>query len=104
MVDLAHQHPITTVLIINLIALGLGYRFAYPPVAGQMGKLTLRSLLVDGTAIGVAALLYWGEGIPFPLFGFDLTWFGFAFGSLVLLELPLFVSFARRYGFGEAGP
>ena len=101
MIDLAHQHPLTTVMLINVALLGIGYRFVYPPVAGQMGKLALRSLVIDASAIGLAALLFMGEGIPFLLFGFDLTWLGFAFASLVLLELPLFIAFGLRNGWDQ---
>jgi hypothetical protein len=98
MIDLAHQNPLTTVLLINVLALGLGYTRIYPPVARDAGKLALRSLAVDGAALGLTAALFAGHNIPFPLFGFDLHWFVFAFGTLAAIELPLFLSFGLRHG------
>jgi hypothetical protein len=101
MKELAHQFPLTTVLLINVLALSLGYTRIYPPVAHAPGKLALRSLAVDGVALTLAATLFAGQGIPFPLLGFNLNWFVFAIGTLAAIELPLFLSFGLRHGWPQ---
>jgi hypothetical protein len=94
----AHAYPILTVLLINVLALAAAYTTIYPPVAGSTRLLALRTLLVDGAALALSAGLFWGSGVAFMIMGIDVGWFGFAFGSLVVMELPLVIAFVRRFG------
>jgi hypothetical protein len=46
----------------------------------------------------VAGFAFFGTGQRFDMLSLELGWFGFTVGTFLLMELPLFVWYARRYG------
>jgi hypothetical protein len=86
------------IISINLIILYIAYYFVYPRFAGSdLNRLLVNDLLANITALVVAGALFYGSGQRFDFVFFELGWFGFTLLSFVLLELPFFWSYARRY-------
>jgi hypothetical protein len=46
----------------------------------------------------VVGLLYGGTGQQFSLLVGEVGWFGFTIATFLLMELPLFIWYSRRYG------
>lgn len=90
------------VMLINISILCIAYFFVYPRFAGaDMNKLVVNDLLANATALLVAGFLFYGSGQQFTFVFFDLGWFGFTLLTFVVMELPFFLIYARRYGLFE---
>jgi hypothetical protein len=86
------------ILLINAVVLCLAYFWVYPRFAkADMNRLLVNDLLANGTALLAAGLLFQGTGQRFQFIVFELGWFGFTLLTFVLMELPFFWSYARRY-------
>jgi hypothetical protein len=46
----------------------------------------------------VAGALFWGTSVEFSMLLFSTNWFGFAFLTMLLMELPLFHWFCKKRG------
>ncbi len=90
--------PELTILVINGVLMAFGYLVAYPALTDK----TLAAILWRDTAISLAAvvlagLLFWGKGLAFRLVLFDTNWLVFSVITLMVIEVPFFAWFARRY-------
>jgi hypothetical protein len=81
------QSPEQFVLLVNAVILGCAYFIVYPRFAGA-----------DQTRLAINGLNYWGTGERFDLLVMEVGWFGFTVATFLLMELPLFAWYARRYG------
>lgn len=90
--------PELFVLIIAASVLVVGYVLVYPRFAGtDLTKLALNGVLAYGCALLVVGSHYYGTDQRFGEPVLDLGWFGFTLLTLLLVELPLFYWYARRY-------
>ena len=67
------------------------------------GSFTLnRIMTIDAVlsilALTVAGALFWGTGTAFNLVLFSSNWAVFTVISLFVMEVPLFIRFARKHG------
>ena len=93
------ESPETFILLTNATILLCAYFIVYPRFAGSdLNRLALNDLAANAIAIAVAGFAIFGTGQRFDLLFLEVGWFGFAFGTFLLMELPLFVWYARRYG------
>lgn len=91
--------PELTILIINAVFLAYAYLWAYPAMPEKTwGAIMWRDLAISLAALGVAALLYWGRDEVFSMILFDTNWFVFSVGTLIAMETPLFLWFAKKHG------
>lgn len=91
-----------TILFINAVVLCVAYFWVYPRFAkADMNRLLVNDLLANGTALLVAGMLFYGTGQRFVFVFFELGWFGFTLLTFILMELPFFWTYARRYGLFE---
>jgi hypothetical protein len=91
--------PETFILLANAAILLCAYFIVYPRFAGSdLNRLALNDLAANAIAIAVAGFAFFGTGQRFDLLFLEVGWFGFTFGTFLLMELPLFVWYARRYG------
>lgn len=90
--------PELTLLIINAVLLAYAYLWAYPALTEKTWKaILLRDTAISVAAVTLAGLLYWGSGLPFSLIFFDANWFGFSIVTMMVMETPLFLWFAKKY-------
>ncbi len=93
------ESPETFILLTNATILLCAYLIVYPRFAGSdLNRLALNDLAADAIAIAVAGFAFFGTGQRFDLMFLEVGWFGFTVGTFLLMELPLFVWYARRYG------
>lgn len=86
------------VILVNAVILCIAYFFVYPRFAkADMNILLINDLLANVTALAVAGMLFYGTGQKFEFLFFELGWFGFTLITFVVMELPFFWSYARRY-------
>jgi len=93
------ESPETFILLTNATILLCAYFIVYPRFAGSdLNRLALNDLAANAIAIAVAGFAFFGTGPRFDLMFLEVGWFGFTVGTFLLMELPLFVWYARRYG------
>jgi hypothetical protein len=93
------ESPETFILLTNATILLCAYFIVYPRFAGSdLNRLALNDLAANAIAIAVAGFAFFGTGQSFDLMFLEVGWFGFTVGTFLLMELPLFVWYARRYG------
>ena len=91
--------PELTILIINAVFLAYAYLWAYPSLPEKTWRAIMaRDIAISLAALGVAAALYWGRGERFSLVLFQTNWFVFSALTLMAMETPLFLRFAKKYG------
>jgi hypothetical protein len=91
--------PETFILLTNATILLCAYLIVYPRFAGSdLNRLALNDLAANALAIVVAGFAFFGTGLRFDLLFLEVGWFGFTVVTFMLMELPLFVWYARRYG------
>jgi hypothetical protein len=90
--------PELFVLIVVASVLAVGYGIVFPRFAGtDLIKLSINGLLAYGSALLVVASHYYGTEQRFGEPALELGWFGFTLLTLILVDLPLFYWYARRY-------
>lgn len=90
--------PELTLLIVNAVLLAYAYLWAYPALKEKTWRVIMvRDLGISFAALTVAGLLYWGSGVRFSLVLFQSNWLAFSFVSLMIMETPLFIWFAKKY-------
>lgn len=91
--------PEQFVLLVNAVILGCAYFIVYPRFAGaDQTRLAINDLIANGCALLVVGSNYLGTDQQFDLLFIDLGWFGFTVATFLLMELPLFLWYAQRYG------
>lgn len=91
--------PEVFVLTLNAVLLWFAYFFVYPRSAGgDMNRLAMNDLAANLAAIVISGYFFYGTGTRFDFLVLEVGWFGFTVASFLLMELPLFVWYARRYG------
>jgi hypothetical protein len=83
--------------------------FAYTALAPLLGVRTLRRMMQIDVVASAGILLavgtvYFGSGIGFSLFFFDVPWWVFALLSAAVAEAPLLVWFCRKWGIDLMAP
>lgn len=91
--------PFVVILIVNAAIIVVAYGLVYP----RLRPLTVRRMVstdvvMTAVALGTAAYLYAGDGLPFQVGPVQLRWWGASFLSLLALEIPFFLLFSRIYG------
>lgn len=91
--------PEIFILLSNAAILLCAYFIVYPRFAGSdLNRLALNDLAANAIAIAVAGFAFFGTGQRFDWLFLELGWFGFTVVTFLLMELPLFVWYARRHG------
>jgi len=90
--------PELTLLIVNAVLLAYAYLWAYPALKEKtLRVIMVRDVGISCAALMVAGLLYWGSGTGFSLILFQTNWFVFSIVTLMIMETPLFLWFAKKY-------
>ncbi len=100
--DSVLHSPEQFVLLVNAVILGCAYFIVYPRFAGaDQTRLAINDLIANLCALLVIGVNYWDSGQRFDLLVMEVGWFGFTVATFLLMELPLFAWYARRYGLFE---
>ena len=90
--------PELKILIINAVFMAFAYLWAYPAIAQKtVPAIMARDTAISFAALLVAGLLFWGTETRFSLILFQTNWLVFSVVTLMLMELPFFAWFMRKY-------
>ena len=96
--DVLTANPVTTVLVTNMMLLLVAYQWLYPRHAGaNMMRLAGLDLVVSIASLVRLGLVFAGSGERFRLVFFDVNWFVFTLVTYALFEIPLYLSYQRRF-------
>jgi hypothetical protein len=91
--------PEAQILILNAAILGVAYYGIYPTLRVKTAnRLVTIDVVLSMLALCVAGAWFWGTGVSFNLLLFQGNWAVFTIITMMLMEIPLFIHFARRYG------
>ncbi len=90
--------PELQILILNAVILGVAYLGIYPTLAQKtLNRIMVIDVVLSALALLVAGGWFWGTGVTFNLLFFNTNWVIFTIITLFIMELPLFVWFARKH-------
>ena len=86
-----------------LILVGLILAVAYLGIFPTLEEKTLNKLMGIDFALNILALIiagawFWGTGVQFTLVYFETNWVIFTIVTYALIEIPLFLNFAKAHG------
>ncbi|KQI72578.1 hypothetical protein AN191_06060 [Loktanella sp. 5RATIMAR09] len=86
-----------------LILIGLILAVAYLGIFPTLEKKTINKLMGIDLALNLLALIvagawFWGTGVTFTLVFYETNWAIFTIVCFALLEIPLFLNFAKKHG------
>ena len=88
-----------TIIIINLIIIGIAMFLVYPVCAkNDLNKLLINDLAASMVAVGVSASVFMNEGLTFNLILLDVNWFWFCLITYLLIETPIMLIYLKRQG------
>lgn len=91
--------PEQIIVLLNAVIVGLAYFLIYPRVAGSdVNKIMMNDLLASSVSLGVAGFLFWDSRQEFYAVFFHLNWFWFSLLTYMVIELPAFIWYCRKYG------
>jgi predicted membrane-bound spermidine synthase len=91
--------PEAQILILNGVILGVAYLGIYPSLREKtLNRVMAIDLVLSIIAITVAGALFWGSAISFTLLFLKVNWAVFTVVTLMLMEAPLFLRFAKQHG------
>ena len=91
--------PEAQILILNATIMAIAYLGIYPTLQDKkLATLMNVDLVLSMLALTAAGALFWGSGIKFNLLFLNVNWAIFTVVTLIAMELPLFLRFARKHG------
>ncbi|WP_322889101.1 MULTISPECIES: hypothetical protein [unclassified Yoonia] len=91
--------PELQILILNATILGIAYYGIYPTLREKTAnRIVTVDFVLSVLALCVAGAWFWGTGVSFNMLLFHGNWALFTIITMMLMEIPLFIHFARRYG------
>lgn len=91
--------PETQILIINGVILAVAYLGIYPGLQEKtLNRIMTIDLVLSALALTAAGALFWGSGVAFTLLFFSTNWAVFTIVTLMVMEIPLFMHFAKKHG------
>ena len=91
--------PEIQILILVGVILGVAYLGIFPTLQEKtLNRMMAIDLVLTALALTVAGALFWGSGVGFSLILFETNWAVFTVLCFGLIEIPLFLSFAKKHG------
>lgn len=85
-----------SILLLNIVIIVTAYTSVYPKIAGKnLNSVALLDFIASSLALVIVASKYWGAGIKFDFFTFELNWFWFTLLSYSILEMPIAIWYFR---------
>lgn len=96
--------PESQILIINGVVLAIAYGGVYPGLAQKtLNRIMAIDMILSVITITVAGALFWGSGVAFTLLFVQVNWAVFSIVTTLVMELPLFLWFARKHDIDLTG-
>ena len=91
--------PETQILILIALILAVAYLGIFPTLKEKtLNRLMVIDLGLNALALLVAGFWFWGTDTQFTLFFTETNWVIFTILSYAILEIPLFLGFAKVHG------
>lgn len=91
--------PEVQILVLNGLILAVAYLGIFPTLEQKtLNRMMAIDFVLTGVALVVAGAWFWGTGVTFTLAFFETNWFMFTIVCFALLEIPLFLRFAKAHG------
>lgn len=91
--------PEAQILILVGVILGVAYYGIFPSMENKtLNRMMAVDLVLSALAITVAGALFWGTGTRFDLLLFETNWVVFTIACFAIIEIPLFLQFAKAHG------
>ncbi len=91
--------PEIKILILNAVILAVAYLGIYPSLQEKtLNRMMAVDAVLSALALVVAGGLFWGTGVEFNLPLVATNWAVFTILTLFVMEVPLFLWFARKHG------
>lgn len=91
--------PEVQILILNGLILAVAYLGIFPTLEQKtLNRMMAIDFVLTAVALAVAGAWFWGTGVTFTLLLFETNWFMFTLVCFALLEIPLFLRFAKAHG------
>ena len=91
--------PEAQILILNAVILAVAYLGIYPSLEHKtLNRIMTIDVVLSAVALIVAGALFWNTGTRFNLLLFQSNWAVFTVITMIVMEVPLFLYFARKHG------
>ncbi len=91
--------PEAQILILNAVVLAVAYLGIYPSLEEKtLNRIMTIDVVLSALALTVAGALFWGTGTRFNMLFFHSNWAVFTIITLFVMEVPIFLNFARKHG------
>ncbi len=91
--------PEAQILILNGVILAVAYLGIYPSLEEKtLNRIMTIDVVLSALALTVAGALFWGTGTRFNMLFFHSNWAVFTIIILFVMEVPIFLNFARKHG------
>lgn len=91
--------PEVQILILVGVILAVAYLGIFPTLENKtINRLMAIDFVLFALALTVAGALFWGTGTRFNLLLFETNWAIFTSVCFAIIEIPLFLQFAKAYG------
>ncbi len=91
--------PEAQILIINGVILAVAYLGIFPSLVEKtLNRIMTIDVVLSTLAVTVSGALFWGTGVSFNMVLFDTNWAVFTIVTLFVMEVPLFINFAKQHG------
>ena len=91
--------PELQILILNCVILGVAYLGIFPSLEEKtLNKIMAIDIALTSIALLVAGGWFLGLDIGFSLLLFETNWWLFTLITLFVMEVPVFLWFARKHG------
>lgn len=92
------EHYEILIIGMNIIMIVFTYLWMYPRISTvDVKKISRIDFIVLMTSLTIAGLFFWDSNIGFSLIYFSVNWFWFTLITGMLIELPFFIWFIRKY-------
>ena len=79
-----------SIILLNVVIILIAYAWVYPKLAGKnINKVAAIDGVASGLALVIVANKYWGQGVIFNFFQFELNWFWFTLVTYTIIEIPI---------------
>ena len=91
--------PEAQILILVGVILAVAYLGIFPSMQEKtLNRMLAVDVVLSGLALTVAGALFWDTGVRFSLVLFETNWAVFTMVCFCVLEIPLFLQFAKAHG------
>ncbi|WP_108814165.1 hypothetical protein [Loktanella sp. Alg231-35] len=91
--------PEAQILILVGLILAVAYLGIFPTLREKtINRLMQIDLGLNALALIVAGAWFWGTGVQFTLLFFEVNWVVFTIVCYAIIEIPLFLHFAKAHG------